>query len=75
MISLMSWGDKVPDTNADRAGYVATLFADDKAEMLAEDEVVATDNAGEVLCLPGSACITKLGEVLLVDGAGAWAEI
>ena len=75
MISLMSWGDKVPDTNADRAGYVATLFADTKAEILAEDEVVATVNAGEVLCLPGSSCITKLGEVLLVDGAGAWGEI
>ena len=75
MISLMGWGDKVPDTNADRAGYVATLFADTKAEILAEDEVVATANAGEVLCLPGSACITKLGEVLLVDSAGAWGEI
>ena len=75
MISLMSWGDKVPDTNADRAGYVATLFADTKAEILAEDEVVATANAGDVLCLPGSDCVTKLGEVLLLDGAGEWGEI
>ena len=75
MISLMSWGDKVPDTNADRAGYVAMLFADTKAEVLAEDEVVATANAGEVLCLPGSSCITKLGEVLIVDSAGVWGEI
>lgn len=75
MISLMNWGDKVPDTNADRAGYVATLFADTKAEIEAEDEVVATANAGEVLCLPGSGCITKLGEVLLLDSAGEWAVI
>ena len=75
MITLMSYGDRVPENVAGKAAHVATFFADTMAEILAEDEVVATDNAGEVLCLPGSVCITKLGEVLLMDSASAWAEI
>ena len=75
MITLMSYGDRVPENVAGKAAHVATFFADTKAEIAAEDEVVATGNAGDVTCLPGSACITKLGETLLMDSAGAWAEI
>ena len=59
----------------DVIGGVATLYADTKAEIAAEDEAVATVNAGTILCLPGSSCITKLGEVLIMDSAGVWAGI
>ena len=75
MITLMSYGDRVPENVAGKAAHVATFFADTKAEIAAEDEVVATGNAGDVTCLPGSACITKLGETLLLDSVGEWAEI
>lgn len=59
----------------DVIGGVATLYADTKAEIVAEHEEVPTVNAGTILCLPGSSCITKLGEVLIMDSTGVWAQI
>ncbi len=61
--------------NQDAHGGYTSLYADTKAEIEAEDETVSTVNAGDVVCVPGSNCVTKLGEVLLLDSAGAWAEI
>ena len=59
----------------DAIGGLASLYADTSAEIAAEDGEVTTVNAGDVLCLPGSSCITKAGEVLLLDSAGVWAEV
>lgn len=59
----------------DAFGGLASLFATTKGEITAEDAVVTTVNAGDLLCLPGSSCITKAGEVLFLDDAGIWAEV
>lgn len=61
--------------NQEANGGYTSLYADTKAEIAAEDKTVATVNAGAVVCLAGSHCITKLGEVLMLDSTGAWAEI
>ena len=56
--------------NQDAHGGYTSLYADTKAEIAAEDDTVATANAGDVVCVPGSHCITKLGEVLMLDSTG-----
>ena len=63
----------MPDKNIQ--GNHCGLFADTKAEIAGEDATVATANAGAVLCMPGSTCITPLGEVLILNTAGAWSEL
>jgi hypothetical protein len=56
-------------------GHMASLFADTKAEIQAEDEVVNTGNCGVVTCLAGSSCITLAGEVLQLGSNGTWTEM
>lgn len=73
-IYLNSWGDQRV-SNRETLGTAVSLFATLKAEILAEDDTVATVNEGVVRCLPGSTCITKAGEVLILDSSDAWAEI
>lgn len=74
-IYLNEWNAARSFPQCNVVGGYAQLYADTKAEIAAEDEVVATANSGDVTCLAGSACITKIGEVLLLDSAGSWAEI
>lgn len=73
MISLMDWGNRVDDV--DQVGYVATLYADTRAEIEAAGKDVKVANIGTIHCMPGSSCITKLGEVLLLSGSGTWGVI
>lgn len=56
-------------------GNTADLFADTKAEIVAEDAVLTTTNAGVITCPDGSSCITPLGEVMILNSAGVWAQI
>lgn len=56
-------------------GGAASLYADTKAEVLAEDATITTSNAGVKTFIEGSTAITPLGEVLILDSAGAWHEI
>lgn len=58
-----------------RWGHPASLYADTKAEIIAVGATVPTENEGTIVVLPGSNCVTALGEVLLINSSGVWAEI
>jgi hypothetical protein len=53
----------------------AELFADTKAEILAEDATVLTTNAGLFPCQQGASCITAAGELCFMNSSGVWAEV
>ena len=56
-------------------GGAASLYASTKAEVLAEDATITTTNSGVITVIEGSMAITPLGEVCILDDAGAWHEI
>jgi hypothetical protein len=56
-------------------GHAASLYASTKQEIIAAGSTVTTVNEGTIVVIPGSDCITKLGEVLLLDPVDGWGEI
>ncbi len=73
MITLNSWGNLNQSNH--QAGVRASLFADLKAEIVAENDTVATANEGNVKCIAGSSCITAAGELLFINSSGVWNEV
>lgn len=56
-------------------GHAASLYSSTKQEIIAAGSTVTTQNEGTIVVIPGSECITKLGEVLLLDSVDGWVEI